>query len=248
MQNSMSSILLISITLFAASFLQGMAGFGFALLAVPFLTFSLPITVVVPVIAILSTITNLSVAAEKRKNLRLREIAPLLIAGIIGIPLGVKALLIVDPDVLKILVGLIVVTTATSLYFDKSIQFQNKKLAFTLTGLTSGIMGGCLSMSGPPIILFLTNEGYDRDTFRANMTFYGIITNLVAIASLQISGLLTDEVWQVVLVGLGALATGSFLGIWASHNVNENHFRKFVLLTLIIMSGLATIDGLQDIV
>lgn len=242
----MSAILLISITLFAASFLQALAGFGFALLAVPLLTLSLPITVVVPAILILSTMTNLSVAVDKRKTLRLRDIAPLLIAGIIGIPIGVKLLVLINPDFLKILVGLIVVVTATCLYFDKKISFRNKKLAFTITGLTSGIMGGSLSMSGPPIILFLTNEGYDRDTFRTNITFYGIITNLVAITSMQLSGLLTQQVWHVVAIGLLALATGSTLGILASAKINEQHFRKFVLIMLALMSSITAINGLQD--
>lgn len=243
----MSTILLISITLFAASFLQGMAGFGFALLAVPFLTLSLPITVVVPVILILSTVTNLSVAIEKRKSLRLKEIAPLLAAGVIGIPVGVKLLILINPELLKVIVGLVVVITAICLYFDKKITFKNRKTAFTVTGLISGIMGGSLSMSGPPIILFLTNEGYSRDTFRANMTFYGIITNLVGITSMQFSGLLTEQVWHVAAIGIFSLALGSALGIAVSKNVNEQHFRKFVLIMLAAMSSLAALDGIQDL-
>ena len=49
-------------------------------------------------------------------------------------------------------------------------------------------------MSGPPVILFLSNQGVDKNTFRANLSFYFLILIIATAGVFFAGGLLTREI------------------------------------------------------
>ena len=240
----MGESLLISLIILIASLIQSTAGFGFALLAVPLLSLFMPMTDVVPTIVILSTVTNLFVSWEQRKSLKIREMLPLFIAGIAGIPLGVWGLKTFDQELLKALVGLIILVTSAALFFDWKISFSRKSLSLVTAGLFSGVLGGSLSMSGPPIILFLTNESYDKNSFRANLTLYGIITNLFALAAFAMGEILTTGAGRTAVIGSLPLLIGTAGGIVLSRKLGELSFKRGVLVLLALMGVITAVKGI----
>ncbi len=242
--SALDELLPISLIILIASLIQSTAGFGFALLAVPLLTLFMPMTDVVPVIVMLSTVTNVFVAWEQRKSLKIREILPLLIAGTAGIPLGVWGLKNFDQELLKTLVGFIIFSTSAALFFDWKISFRRKGLSLITAGLLSGVLGGSLSMSGPPIILFLTNESYDKNSFRANLTFYGIITNIFALAAFAMGGILTSAAGQTALMGCLPLFIGTAGGIGLSRKLGEVSFKRGILVLLALMGVITAVKGI----
>ena len=66
-------------------------------------------------------------------------------------------------------------------------------------------------MSGPPIVLFLTNEGYPKNRFKANLVLYGIITNIVAMINFFFGKLINLEVIKLTgfLLGNGSSSAPS---------------------------------------
>ncbi|WP_105618455.1 sulfite exporter TauE/SafE family protein [Vallitalea okinawensis] len=228
-------LLLSSLIIFLASILQGVAGFGFALLAVPFLSMIIPLSQTVPLVVACSTVTNIMVFASCRQHVNLKEISLMTLCGIIGIPIGVYGLIHVDSDILKIIMSFVIIIIALAMYFGFHIHFKNKKLAYSLTGLLSGILNSSIAMSGPPIVIFLSNEGHSKEQFRANLTFYAIIVNIITIITFYIQGLFDRSTLYMLGGNLIALFIGGTLGIIICRRINDRKFRKLIICLLFIL-------------
>lgn len=232
------------IFLFSAA-LQGLTGFGFSILAVPLITLFMSPKTAIPILLVYSMIINIVVLSSARKAVNLKKIWILLAAGIFSMPLGTHLLVIMNEGLLKIFIGLIILIFGVLLLIGFRKQFKNEKLAMLPVGLLSGLLGGSISISGPPIILFLSNQNVDKHTFRGNLAAYFFILNLFTVPVYYWNGLLTKEVWNYSLTFLPALLIGVFLGNLLSHKIKDDHFKKLTLILLIIMGLLSIISGLK---
>ena len=223
-----------------AGIVQGITGFGFALISVPVLSSFIPITTVVPAIVCFSTISNFLIVHKSIKYVVFKKIILMLIFGILGIPLGVYLLKYTNPILLTTLAGVLVIITGILMMRGYKQKFKSEKMAYSIAGLTSGVLNGSLSLSGPPIAFFLSNEGYSKDGFRANLTFYGIITNIIAILIYLQTGMLGANVLKLVFTGLISLFLGTYVGIILAKKISDNIFRNIVLVMLIVI-GLLTV-------
>jgi uncharacterized protein len=95
-------------------------------------------------------------------------------------------------------------------------------------------------MSGPPVALFLSNQNTDKDTFRANITFYAIILNIITLFTFFLNHLITREVATYGAYLIPSMLIGVFLGIFATRKLDDQVFKK-IALSLIILSGIWTV-------
>src|SRR5690242_1647616 len=103
------------LVIFTAGFVQGITGFGFALIAVPLLSKWLPLQSIVPMIVVFSLLTNILVILKIKQFIEIKRIWLLILSSIIVTPLGTYILLVIPPNLLKILVGIVIVCFATAL-------------------------------------------------------------------------------------------------------------------------------------
>jgi len=225
---------------FLAGVTSGLTGFGFALVTVPLLILVLPPKVVVPIISLLSNLTHLLILIETRRWLQPRRILPLMLAGIAGIPLGTYLLLALDAQTLKILIGVVTTLAAIAMLTGFSRPIRNEKLAFFPVGFISGLLTGSTGMGGPPVVLFFSNQGVEKQVCRANFTLFFTVTSLVALPTQLAGGLLTSQVWTHALVFSPALLLGTVLGIRLARVISEAIFRKLTLF-VIIATGLSAV-------
>jgi uncharacterized membrane protein YfcA len=190
-------------------------------------------------------IINIVVLYSARKSINLKKIWILLVAGIISMPLGTHLLVIMDENILKIFIGSIILIFGILLLTGYRKQFKNDKLTMLPVGLLSGILGGSISISGPPIILFLSNRNVDKHTFRGNLAAYFFILNIFTVPVYYFNGLLTKEVWNYSLTFLPGLLIGVLVGTLLSHKIKDDHFKKLTLILLILMGIIAIISGLK---
>ena len=224
-----------------ASFVQGLTGFGFALIAVPLLSLFIPETRnITPIIVIYGFITNIFIGYEARQYIDFRKIIPLIVLGIIATPIGTIMLIYFKVKTLKLIIGIVITMTAFLMLNQYKIKVKNEKLSYGVVGLLSGILNGSTGLSGPPIVLFLRNQDMDKDVFRANITFYLIATNIFAIILFSIEGIISRSVLHFTLLYFPALVIGVFAGIKISAKINETIFRK-ITIYLIALLGLYTV-------
>ena len=233
------------ISILLASIVQGITGFGFALIAVPMLSLFIPeLRNITPIIVIYSFLTNIIIVYKTRQSIDLKKILPLIIFGILATPLGTYILLYVNVNTLKIIVGAIITITALAMLKNYKINIKNQNISYGVVGLLSGFLNGSTGLSGPPVVLFLTNQNTDKDVFRANLTFYGIATNIFAIILFISEGIINTSVLNFSAIYLPALIIGVFSGIRISSKINETLFKTLTIYLILFLGAYTVISSI----
>lgn len=241
---NLAIFLISSLIIFFASAVQGAVGFGFVLIVAPLLTIFHPLKILVPSFLLFGLVINTMIIFSVKQYISLKEIWILIMMGILGIPIGVYGLNKLDPEILKFLIGIVILLTSLAMYKGYNLNLKNKTLSFSIAGFISGILNGSISMSGPPIVLFLANEGYDKNKFRANTNAYFIITNVITIITLALNGYITIDVITFAGTNLIIIILGTISGIFISKKINEQTFKKAILILLIATGIITSIKAL----
>lgn len=237
----MNNLLYIGTIIIAASaLLQGLSGFGFSILSLPLLAMFLSPKTVVPLLLIYSIVINLTVIATCWRSFSLKDIWILLAGGIIGLPLGTKLLLVLNDVWLRRGIGIFIVIFASLLLSGKRWKLKREILSQIGIGIVSGIFSGSVSMSGPPIILFLSNKGVDKDKFRASLSGYFFLLNLFTIPVYYYSGLFTREVITYSFKWSLGLIAGVVTGTLIAQKIKTEKFNQIVLI-LLLLTGILSI-------
>lgn len=223
---------------------QGLTGFGFSLVSVPILVAILTPRTVIPVVLLLSVLLNLQLYIHVRKAADLRRIAPLVVTGIASMPVGTWLLVRLDVAVIKLVVGVVILIFSLAFLTGFRRESENERLGLSLVGLASGTLNGMISMSGPPVILFLTNQGVAKQAFRASLITYFLFLNLATVPVFLAGGLLSGQVLKYALASVPALILGAYTGNRLVHRIPEHHFRTVVLLVVIIAGVMSALSGL----
>lgn len=235
------------ITLPAAA-VQGATGFGFALIIVPLFALLLPSLGEVTAVAVLcSLLINMMVGVRLFRSARLKDVLVMALAALAGIPLGTAALALADPDVLKLVLGLVVALTGGAMLAGVSPRPGGGPIAHAAVGFVSGALNGAAGLSGPPLILFMSGRGIPKDVFRANMGVYGVFLNLFTLAALLPQGVFTADVGRYCAAGLPLTAAGVAAGMLLSGRIPERLFRRVtvaVVTALGLYTAVATLPAL----
>ena len=172
MDGTAHAILYGIIAVFVAGIIKGLTGFGFSLAVVPVLVLLLGPRTAIPIVIILNALTNIGLYFSVRKWVDLKRIRPLIISGIVSIPIGMVLLLVLNVTALKIIIGCTICIFALAFLLGFRKQVHNEKRGFMAAGLVSGTLNGAISTGGPPVILFLTHQGDAKRPFRANLIAY----------------------------------------------------------------------------
>ena len=235
-------LVVIGLIVVAAGFIQGLVGFGSGLVMVPILVLIIEPKVLIPAVLIHGLIMNGALAFEARKNIQRGRIAPILLGGLIGLPIGVYLLVFLSPDVLKIIIGLVIIIFGSLLLSGKNFLLKRERIFSIPIGITSGLLNGSVSMSGPPVILFFANQGVMKDNFRANLVTYFYILNIITLMADAVVGLISEDVLIFAGSTLPFALLGIFIGTKVSKKVNEKVFRRIALI-LVSMAGLVSLIG-----
>jgi hypothetical protein len=228
----------------AAGVVQGLTGFGFSLMTVPVLVLFLPPAVAVPVVLLLSCLVNVVLIWGARGHVRPGRFWPLTVAGVAMLPVGTLALKFLDPDVLRLGIGIAILVFAVALLRGFRRPVAGERAGLAAVGALSGLLNGAVSTGGPPVILFLTNQGEQRDSFRANLIAYFLILNLATIPPYLVGGLIDGRVLAYAAGLVPALGLGALVGSRLVRRTEEEGFRKVALLVVMAAGTLAVLSGL----
>ena len=241
------TIVLFSLVILAAAFTQALTGFGFALVSVPILVIFFSPKISVPIIMVLTVPVMVTILFHLWKHVQLKRIWILMLMGLAGMPFGTYLLVNLDVQLLKIIIGLTIVFFGTALLLGYSQRFKNEKIVSIPIGFLSGILGGSTSMSGPPVILFFSNQGDEKNIFRANLVTYFLVLHLSIIPTYIIGGLVTIDTVQTALLFFPALVIGAVLGVKFAAKINENKFKKVVLIIIVFSGFISVLAGIAAI-
>jgi uncharacterized protein len=235
-----SAGLIICLIALLAGFTQGLSGFGSVLVALPLLALFLDFNTAVPLVSTWGMTINLILVVQLRPHMRLQHIGPLTVAALPGIPLGVYILTHVAVRVLELLLGgLLVVFSLYFLWSGGKTRRLSRGWAY-VAGFSSGILGGSLASSGPPVIVYTALQPWPKDEIKSTLTGYFFLSGLVIIAAQAVSGLFTPEVLNLSLFSIPFIVLGVFLGSAFYHRLATARYRQIVV-GLITLLGLLTL-------
>jgi len=220
-----------------AALCQSLTGFGFALVMVPLLSLAWDVKSAVVTSTVLGTFALLPLVFEARRHVRLAAVAALVAGSLAGIPAGILLLDWIDPEALKILVGLTVIAASVLVYRVREVRATRAGvMPAVAAGVASGVLRASTSMGGPPAVLYLLGVEKDVEAFRGTILAFFLPMSLVTIVGLAAVGRVTPDVVRTSVIALPAMALGLAAGGRLRYRVREELFRLIVLLVLIFSS------------
>jgi uncharacterized membrane protein YfcA len=222
---------------FLAAGCQSLTGFGSALVAVPLLSLYLDAKLAVVISTFLSTIVSAPLIFEVRHQLRIREVLPLAIGGVVGVPLGLVVLKVADAEVLKVLVGAVVILACVLVFLAPRLTFGGRNVFSGLvTGVLSGLLRASTSMSGPPVVLYTLSHESRIEQFRSTILGVFLVTGLLTLPGLIVADLVSRDAVIATAVALPGMAVGLLAGTRLRSRVDPAFFRTLVLGVLVLTS------------
>ncbi|MFC1984565.1 sulfite exporter TauE/SafE family protein [Chloroflexota bacterium] len=229
-------VLTICAVLFAA-FIRGVAGFGFSLILAPILLLTLnPITVVV-INLFLGLLSNVLVSSYSFKKVNLRKILPMIISSSFGIPIGTWIITLIPPLSLKILIGGVTVICAIPLALGFRKTLPREKLFSGISGFFSGVLSSSTSLGGPPVVLFLHSQNWEKEAIHPTLAVYFSFICSWSLLTLSFSDLVDIQTIMNTASLIPALIIGTGLGIMVFRKINARYF-KWVSMVIVICTGI----------
>ncbi|HZN88810.1 MAG TPA: sulfite exporter TauE/SafE family protein [Thermoleophilaceae bacterium] len=227
----------------AASFLGGVTGFGYSLVATPLLLllgFDLPFVVTVNLA--LACITRVSVAYRFRSDARPTRAAGLIVGSIPGLWLGALVLTTVDDSTVKLCAGLIVMTAAVLLWRAVT-QPPPRELpgAPVAAGFAGGFLGAATSLNGVAPVLLLARDKAAPRSVLADLALYFVASNAIGLVVLAATGALeSDALYPAFLLWLPGSLAANWTGTVIGPSLPETAFRRLTL-AVVFAAGAVTV-------
>lgn len=226
----------------AAGFVNGLSGTGYALVALGFWLQAMSPLTAAPLTALCGVAGHVQSLPTIWKGVRWQRLWPMLVAGIVGVPIGTLLLDHVRPGPLKVGVGILLLLYSGWMAFVRRppVVTRGGRLADAAVGLTGGVMGGMASLSGPAPAIWAQLRGFGKDEQRGVNQPYNMSILLLALASAGVAGFLdrTFLTWAAITVPVTLV--GARLGLLLYGRVDDVAFRRIVL-GLLGVSGVTLI-------
>jgi uncharacterized membrane protein YfcA len=236
----MDSIYLIAVLgSVAAAFVQGLSGFGFGLVAMSIWAWVLEPRLAAA-LSVFGALTGQIIAAVSvRRGFDLKHLAPFILGGLVGVPLGVSLLPKLDIVWFKAILGSLLVIWCPIMLMSKRLPTVQRggRLLDAAVGVSGGVMGGLGGFTGIVPSLWCTLRGMGKDAQRAVIQNFNLSMLIVTMGSYILSGIVTSELLPVFGVMIPAILVSSLLGARVYIGISESAFRQVVL-------GLLTASGL----
>ena len=231
----MFEIIALTTIIIIAGFLQGLTGFGFALVALPLLGLFIDIKTSIPLIILLALCISVTLSVQLRNSINLKSIYVLMAATIPGIPLGVYTLKHIPAEILALSLGILMIVFTSYQLLVKPLPKQLGIFPTALAGFLSGAIGGSIGAGGPPVIIYSTIQPWSKDQAKATLAFYFAISGVLISITHAYSGLITQEVTHLFLISLPALAIGIFLGTFAYTRLSDHSYKKLAFILVFLL-------------
>lgn len=234
-----ADVVLVCVVILATSLVQASAGFGFALLTVPFLLLRLDLEQAVIVATLVGTLGNLGHSVQGRRFIHPTLTKRFLACTVLGGPVGAFVLFTVDERWLKLVLGISILCGVVVLQrgFDGTKKGPWFDYGF---GLVSGVLNTATSTNGPPLVFVLQSRRVAPEVFRATLNTVFVFSGVYAAAIFAIQGKISADEIVLSTASVPCLLGGSAVGVWVRPHIDENRFRLAVL-GLLCISGLSTL-------
>ncbi|PEJ66523.1 sulfite exporter TauE/SafE family protein [Bacillus toyonensis] len=226
-----------------ASVLQASTGFGFSIMATPFLLMLFLPQETIQINIILSLIISISLIWKIRMDVDFILLKRFIFGSIAGVPFGILIFISVNINSFKLTISILLLLLTL-------LQICNVKVRSTpfrdfVVGGLSGLLTTSIGMPGPPLLLYFTGTATEKEKLRATtLAFYLFIYFICLLTQILFTG--TDiTIWKSSFYAIPIVFLGLFIGQIIFKWLNQQVFKIFTYILLSCTGIYLLIDSLH---
>lgn len=218
----------------AGGFVAGLAGFGTGLTALGIWLYVMSPPLAASLVVVCSVAAQVQTIPVIWHAIEPKLVAPFIAGGLLGVPLGTALVLYLDPYWFRFGIGIVLLVFSTVMLLGGSSRpiVTGGRAADALIGFGGGVLGGLGGLSGPLPTMWATVRAWGKDQRRSVLQSFNLTILVAATITHAISGMLTAELWWLVLVALPGTFLGAWLGSRLYRRLSDTRFQTVVLLLL----------------
>jgi uncharacterized protein len=230
------SFLIAALVAAVAGMLRGFAGFGAAMMMTPVFSALYGPEIGIAICLLLEIAVALPLLPRAVAYVDWRRIGLLMLAAVVGAPLGNLVLTLVAPEPMRWAISAIVLVAVGLLSSGWRFGGRPRPATTLAAGGVSGFLNGLSGMAGPPIIFYYLAGTETVERVRANLTTYFIFVDLAALAVFAARGLIGWNTGALALWLVPAVVAGGLLGERLFPLASEKFYRRLALLLLVAVA------------
>ncbi len=239
---SPDSLILILIT-FVGAFVNGALGYGFSSVTVPVALLFYTNKTLNPALVIVEVILNGHVLFIHRKSLPniWRRVLPIFWGLVPAIFLGSYLLSYIRPEFLKLFTYVALIPLIVCQAAGVRWPIRSEKRFLSPLGIGVGLLYSLTTISGPPLALFLNNQGFSKNDFKAALGLIRFVQAILTASCYLYLGLYREMHVTLSLLILPGILLGVPFGASVVRNIGTETFRRIAMSfdSWIVSFGLA---------
>ena len=222
-----------------AGFVQGLSGFAFGLVSLSIWAWFLD-PKLAAALAVTGALTGqITAAFTVRRKLDWRALAPFLVGGLVGVPVGVWVLPMLNIQLFKAcLGGMLLIWCPFMLLATRMPPVRGSALGDGIVGWIGGFMGGVGGFAGAIPTLWCTLRQLQRDEARAIIQNFNLVMLIVAMLLYMAQGLVVASQWTSIAAIVPVVLITSRIGAHVYIGLSEVRLRQ-IIMVLLTLSGAA---------
>lgn len=221
-------------------------GFGDALVNMPLLIMAIGLDEARPLGALMSVVSAIFIVGQDWRRILFPTVLWLIIAAILGMPIGLYVLAGIDPRIAKVTLALAIIGFAVYNLVKPRLKRPISEWWAWPAGFVAGALAMAFNMPGPALVVFGTQRQWPAESFRATLQGYFLPTGTIVLLW-HASGSKYDArmLWMFVF-SLPMVLLAIPLGRWLNHLLRGRHFERYVYALLIAMGLLLLVNVVNE--
>ncbi len=228
------AVAIVMVTL--GSVVLGTVGFGLGMVASPALLLLLGAKPTIVLVNSMIVINVSLVLLRTWRHIDLKVSRGLILGGLAGAPLGVFALNVAEPGLLRIVIGVVIVALGLMNLRENPLPIVTFPGSGLFYGFVTCVAVTAISIGGPLGGVYAIAQRWPTQTIRAALATMFVVSSGMAVVLYAFTGLYDRE----TLTNLGMLTPGLLLGVVIANllasRLNERVFR-YVVIALVVAGG-----------
>lgn len=233
--------LLFVLIIFIASILQTSTGFGFSILATPFLLLLFEPAEAIQINLILSLFISISLMGKISKDIDAGILKRLIIGSIVGLPIGIIVFLFINIQWLKLGIGILVLALTGMMMLQFRITQTNRR-DLGVGGMSGALTTG-IGMPGPPLLLYFSGTDTEKAKLRGTTLAFYLFIYVISLLIQVIFAGTTKTVWVSSGIALPIAVLGMISGQLLFKWINQRVFKVFTYVILLFTGIYLLIDS-----
>jgi uncharacterized protein len=224
---------IVALTAFVAAVVRGFSGFGAGLIFMPVAAAFFGPKSAAGILYVIDSILILPFVARAVRVADWPDVIPLAIGAVVAVPLGVFALLHVDPIPLRWGLSLTILVSIGALAAGLRYRGPTRVPLSLGVGAVAGFLSGVAQIPGPPVLIYWLGRRVVSATMRANAIVFFLFSTVISGIGFFYAGIFTAEVMAKAAALFPVYAIGIFAGSRLFGRASETTYRAIAYATIL---------------